>query len=121
MTKGGALVVQAKKSVSKITIPANINIGNKKYSVSAIGANAFKNCTKLKSVTIPSSIKKLGANAFRGCKNLGKITIKGASLKFGSNALKGTKKGLVVKVPKSKKKQYKKLLLSKGNKTVVIK
>ncbi len=121
VTKGGALVVQAKKSVSKITIPANINIGNKKYSVSAIGANAFKNCTKLKSVTIPSSIKKLGANAFRGCKNLGKITIKGASLKFGSNALKGTKKGLVVKVPKSKKKQYKKLLLSKGNKTVVIK
>ena len=41
-----------------------------------IGEQAFRDCTALKSVTIPNKVTKIGPNAFDGCKKL-------AALKFG--------------------------------------
>ena len=39
-----------------------------------IADHAFENCTGLKFVTFPSSIKHIGANAFKGCASLSSIT-----------------------------------------------
>lgn len=41
--------------------------GNK---VVSIGAEAFRNCTKLKRITIPDSVKSISSSAFDGCPNL---------------------------------------------------
>lgn len=38
-----------------------------------IGKNAFLNCSSLKEITLPVTIKRLDNNAFRGCKSLEKI------------------------------------------------
>lgn len=80
------------KKVKKITIPAKVTIQGKKYMVTAIGSQAFSGCKNLKQVTIKSK----------------KIT------KIGNNAFKNGNKKAVVKVPKSKKKLYKKLLKKAG-------
>lgn len=94
-------------------------------NVTSIGKNAFKKCTKLKTVEIKSTkLNKIGANAFYGAKKLTKITLKATKLtkkSIGKNALKGTNKKLVIKVPKSKVKTYKTYFKNKGNKTVKVK
>ena len=81
------------------------------FNVTGIEENAFKNCKKLKSAVIGSNIKKIGARAFYGCRKLKKITIKSKVLrKAGKNAFKKIGADAVIKVPKSKKKAYKKIL-----------
>ena len=45
------------------------------YNVTAIGEDAFYNCSKLESIEIPNSVKTIGDNAFYNCSNLKSITI----------------------------------------------
>ena len=40
-----------------------------------IGDNAFKNCTNLRRITIPGSVRTIGKEAFSGCENLETVTI----------------------------------------------
>lgn len=105
------LVSPVKKNIKKATVPAKIIINKKTFNVTGIEENAFKNCKKLKSAVIGSNIKKIGARAFYGCRKLKKITIKSKVLrKAGKNAFKKIGADAVIKVPKSKKKAYKKIL-----------
>ena len=90
-----------------------IRIGN---NIITIGKNAFSGCTGLKSVTIPVNVTTIGQKAFYNCKKLKKLTIQSLKLKKGtvgskSFAKTGIKK---VKVPKARKKAYKKWLYKKG-------
>ena len=39
-------------------------------TITKIGNNAFKNCSKLRDLVLPGSIKEIGSNAFDGCDNL---------------------------------------------------
>ena len=68
----------------------------------------------MKELTIGKYVKKIVTNAFSGCKKLKVITINSTSLKsVGKNAIKGINKKAQIKVPKKKKKAYKKLFKSK--------
>lgn len=53
-------------SVKEIIIPDTY----KDLPVISIGPDAFKNCTKLKSVTIGNKVKRINATAFDGCDSL---------------------------------------------------
>ena len=44
-------------------------------SVTSIGSYAFRDCTGLTSITIPSSVASIGASAFSGCSSLVEMTI----------------------------------------------
>ena len=44
-------------------------------SVTTIGAEAFRDCTKLKEITIPASVTEIGENAFAGCSGLTQVNI----------------------------------------------
>ena len=50
-----------------VEIPASVTYNEVKYSVTSIGGSAFRDCTGLTSVTIPSSVTTIGERAFYGC------------------------------------------------------
>jgi len=54
-----------------LAIPAEIE----EYPVTAIGEDAFSDCSALTSVTIPASVQSIGDWAFSYCKNLKSVTI----------------------------------------------
>ncbi len=67
-----ATITDCKSSASgKIKIPSKID----EYSVTEIDSYAFEDCTKITSITIPSSVKTIGYSAFSGCTGLTSITI----------------------------------------------
>lgn len=53
-----------------LVIPESVTYGGNTYSVASIGVNAFRGCSGLTSVTIPSSVTSIGSDAFRGCSGL---------------------------------------------------
>lgn len=107
-------------SIKEAVIPSSIKINGATYKVNKIAKNAFKNCKKLKKVVIGANVTHIGSRAFYGCRNLTSIKLKTYKLKVvGKDAWKGTAKNIVVRFPKKKKKQYKKLLTNKGLKKTV--
>ena len=105
------------KKATSVTIPSTVTIDGVEYKVTEIYANAFKNNTKLKKVTIGVNIEKVGSKAFYKCKNLKTITIKTTKLtakSVGKNAFKGIHKKAIIKVPIKQLKAYKKILKSRG-------
>ena len=63
------------KFCEQIVIPSTVEYYRKKYDVVAIKEQAFSECLKLKSVTIPDSVTEIGRWAFHGCSSLTSITI----------------------------------------------
>lgn len=62
-------------SGGNITIPSAINATLTNEPVTAIGPDAFDNCTKLASVTLPTSVTSIGDKAFSGCTSLTSVAI----------------------------------------------
>ena len=106
-----------KNTVTTLTVPNTVTVGGKKYKVTEIKANAFKDNKKLKKITIGKNIEKIGKNAFSGCKNLKTVNIKTTKLTrktVGANAFKGINAKAKVTVPGSKLKAYKTILKARG-------
>lgn len=59
----------------EITIPSQIENNGLIYDVVAIDFGAFKDCDKLRSITIPNSVVRIGKGAFYSCVNLAHITL----------------------------------------------
>ena len=102
------------KSAKSVTIPATVSYNKTTYKVTAVADKALKGKAKLTTVKIGKNVKTIGAEAFRNCKKLKKITISSTGLKkVGKNAFKGIKANAAVKVPAKKLAGYKKLLKNK--------
>ena len=61
--KATGTITDCDNSVTGADIPAQID----GVAVTGIGSNAFKDCGKLISVTLPKSVTSIGDNAFSGC------------------------------------------------------
>lgn len=72
-----------------ITIPSEIIYLNEPYKVTSIGYEAFKDCTGLKSVSIPNTVTSIGNYAFENCTGLSSITIPNSVTDIGSYAFHG--------------------------------
>lgn len=110
-------VKPASKNITSVNIPSTVKIGGKRYKVTGIAANAFKNYKKLKKVTIGANIRNIGKRAFYRCSNLKTVKMKTSKLvnsQVGKQAFKGIYKKAVIKVPKKQLKAYKKLLKIRG-------
>ena len=118
--------VEYTKPIAKraaVNIPATVKLSGKTFNVTKISANAFRNNTVMKSLTIGSNVTTIGANAFYGCKNLNTVVIKTAKLTsktVGANAFAKTGAKPVVTVPAKQFNTYKTLLRSKGISTKAV-
>ena len=74
---------------SDIIIPSTVTNGGITYSVTSIGSNAFRDCTSLTSITLPSSLTSIGTSAFRGCYGLTSITLPSSLTSIGNSAFSG--------------------------------
>ncbi len=126
------------KGITSATIGKTVKINGSSLKTTAIASQAFKGCTKLKTVKINANVTQIGKDAFKGDKKLQKVTISSTALKsigsqafygcskltsitlktsrlnsVGKNAVKGIGKKAVIKVPSKKVKAYKKLFSKK--------
>lgn len=69
-----------------LVIPSAIEYESISYNVTAIGENAFRECSGLTTVTIPYSVKTLGDQAFYHCSNLHSVTIGSGVTSIGRSA-----------------------------------
>ena len=69
-----------------ISIPESIEYNGEKYDVTSIGAGAFRHCSGLTSLTIPSSVTTIGGSAFYGCSGLTSLTIPSSVTSIGTSA-----------------------------------
>ena len=116
----------ADPKITDLNIPSTVKIGGKKYKVTAIAAGAFKGNKKIRSAVIGKNIRSIGADAFRDCKKLKKVVFKTVKLKkstVGKNAFKGIAKKATFTLPEKKYKSYKKILpkTAKGTRITFLK
>ena len=107
----------AKKTKASLTVPAKVKIGKKTYKVTKLADYAFKGNRKLKKLTLPKNCSYIGTEVFSGCTKLKTLTIRSTKLTaqtVADNAFQGMSKKTVIKVPKSKLKEYRKLFRAKG-------
>ncbi len=123
-TAGGkykvAVLAPVNRKVKSLKIPATVTIKGKGCQVTAIAANAFRKCSKLRKIVIGKNVTSIGKNSFYQAKGLKSIVISSTKLsKIGRNALKGISKKAVIQIPKKKQAKYKKLVRKKGQKKTV--
>ena len=83
---------------SKDSIPSVLNIPSTyktfigvTYRITKIDDNVFKDCTNLKTVTIPDTVTEIGNSSFEGCRSLEKINIPDSVIKIGDRAFTNCK------------------------------
>ena len=87
-----------------MSIPSTVTYDNKTYRVTAIGENAFRDCTKIKKIKWKSEpIKVIGANAFKGCSNLKYVDLPGVLETIGKHAFEDCASLHYIEIPESVK------------------
>lgn len=75
--------------IGHVVIPSTIKDGGNDVDVTSISASAFKNCTRLSSVTLSDKIDSIQENAFEGCSSLENIYISKSVTYVHFNAFAG--------------------------------
>lgn len=74
-----------------LNIPAEfIGSDGNRYKPVGIESSAFKNCSNLSSVTVPSGVKYINSQAFYGCSGMQSITLPNTLTSIGQQALGST-------------------------------
>lgn len=90
MLENRAEVTGCVATATTLTIPDAVTYNGKNYPVTEIKGSAFKNNTKITSVTINNSIKVIGDEAFKGCRSLVTITMPATLDSIGQQAFANT-------------------------------
>lgn len=91
--------ISAKKT--SVTIPDTVKIGGVKCRVVSIAANAFRNNTKIRKVTIGKYVKSIGKNAFQNCTRLKTLKLGANVTAINDSAFYGCKSLESVTIPSS--------------------
>ncbi len=104
------------KNIKKLVVKDTVKANGKTYKVIAIDGTACKGLAKLTTLTIGKNVTSIGPEAFKNCKKLKTITVNATNLKkVGANAFTGIKNKATFKCPKKKLSKYEKLIREKGN------
>ena len=107
----------AKKAKGTVTIPKTVTIDGTKYKVTSIAAKAFAGNKNVKRIVLSQNITEIGARAFANCPKLKTITIHSTKLNgknVADGAFAGIEEGTVIRVPQKMLARYQKLFAKKG-------
>ena len=107
--KTAAFVRPESDKAKSITVVATVAIDGKKYKVTAVADNAFKNQKKLTKITIGSNVITIGKDAFTGCKKLKNLAIKSKKIKTVKKSKPGTGGVINFTSPVGTEEKYRKL------------
>jgi len=115
-TYGTVTVIRpVKKTYKSIKVPATVTMNGYVYKVRTISAKAFSKSTKLESITVGKYVRSINRAAFYKCSKLATVRFAGKNIRYiGKNAFRTCAQGCTFKIPASKFKAYKKLLLASG-------
>ena len=74
------------KELTAVNIPAQIEVGGTAYQVTEIGKYAFYNCSRITTLTLPTTIKTIEEYAFSGCGNINEFIIQEGCETIGERA-----------------------------------
>lgn len=112
-----AYTAAPKKAKKTVTIPKTVTVDGTKYKVTSIEENAFAKNKNVKQIIVSQNITAIGANAFADCPKLKTITINSVKLtgkNVADDAFAGIADGTVIRVPKKMLARYQKLFAKKG-------
>ena len=61
--RGNSYIEYSNEYTGAVTIPATVTYNNDTYRVTSIGDEAFRDCWKLTTITIPKSVTSIGSKA----------------------------------------------------------
>ncbi len=71
---------------TELDIPETVENNGTVYTVTAIGTNAFQNCTYLTKVELPATLTTINARAFTGCSDLREVRMYSKTANIGQGA-----------------------------------
>ena len=85
----------------EVTVPGEITIDGKTYTITSIPDGAFEGCSEITAINIPASITTIAADAFNGCTSLESFSVDAKNPAYSSrNGILYSKDGrTLVKVP----------------------
>ena len=91
-TYGGGSIISLSSAIKYVIFETD---------VTSIGSNAFRNCSGLTSIEIPSSVTSIGSYAFYGCSGLTSIEIPSSVTSIGTSAFSGCNGLTSIEIPSS--------------------
>ncbi len=82
-----------------MAVPGQATAFNKKYTVTAIGKNVFKDCVDVTSFELPESLTAIGDSAFYGCTGLTEIDLPDNVTSIGNSSFNSCKNLTTIKWP----------------------
>lgn len=99
-SRNAALIsVDKKHAKGSVVIPGTLKVGGKKYTITSISKEAFKNNQKITKVTIGNNVKTIDEEAFSGCKNLKTVKLGKNVTVIGNKAFYNCKKITSITIP----------------------
>ncbi len=109
------------KKRKKLVVPNTVKYNNRSYKVIGVDSRAFFYNEHVQNITLGANVTEIGKEAFFGCSKIKKVTVKSKNLKkISKEAFYTDGNKFTLKVPKGKKKAYKKLFVkAKSSKFIV--
>ena len=94
-------ILYDKKYTQLIRSPKQKTSVEIKDSITSIGQEAFKGCSRLTNIIIPENVRSIGESAFKNCKSLSAITMHDGITNIGQETFVGCSNLTSITIPKS--------------------
>lgn len=94
-------IIPGKRISGEVLVPSKVKYGDREYTVTGVGENAFKDCWGLNFIELPKTVKVISDKAFYSCASLTDIIMPDSLVQIGSRAFYSCRTLKSISIPKS--------------------